>query len=110
MLSCILFYNKNKKETKTYPIMMYTQVATCKYVTLVTQEIKVVERQSIILNLEEMRLRNNNLSTTAGDKMLKLFPQKFCCGASNEHLDNIESDLKLSPESILAEINCNNKR
>ena len=89
---------------------MYTQVATCKYVTLVMQEIKVVERQSIILNLEEMRLRNNRLSTTAGDKMLKLLPEKFCCGVSNEPLDNIKSDFKLSPESLLVEINCKNKR
>ena len=89
---------------------MYTQVATCKYVTMVTQEIKVVERQSIILNLEEMRLRNNKFSTTAGDKMLNLFPQKFCCGVSNEQLDNIESDFKLSAESLLAEIYCNHKR
>ena len=89
---------------------MYTQVATCKYVTMVTQEIKVVERQSIILNLEEMRLRNNKFSTTAGDKMLNLFPQKFCCGVSNEHLDNIGSDFRLSAENLLAEINCNYKR
>ena len=67
--------------------MLYAQVATCKYITLVTQEIKVVERQSIIVNLEDMQLRNCRLSP--GDKMLRLFPQRFCCGLSNEHLDDI---------------------
>ena len=81
--------------------MLYAQVATCKYVTLVTQEIKVVERQSIIVNLEDMQLRNCRLSP--GDKMLRLFPQKFCCGLSNEHLDDIEQELASSTDCLLRE-------
>ena len=79
--------------------MLYAQVATCKYVTLVTQEIKVVERQSIVVNLEEMQLRN--LSISPGDRMLRLFPQKFCCGLSNEHLDEIEQELTSSTDCLL---------
>ena len=81
--------------------MFYAQVATCKYVTLVTQEIKVVERQSIIVNLEDMQLRNSRLSP--GDKMLRLFPQKFCCGLSNEHLDDLELDFVSSTDCLLAD-------
>ena len=82
--------------------MFYAQVATCKYVTLVTQEIKVVERQSIIVNLEDMQLRNSRLSP--GDKMLRLFPQKFCCGLSNEHLDALEYDFASSTNCLLGEV------
>ena len=81
--------------------MFYAQVATCKYVTLVTQEIKVVERQSIIVNLEDMQLRNSRLSP--GDKMLRLFPQTFCCGLSNEHLDDLELDFVSSTDCLLAD-------
>ena len=81
--------------------MLYAQVATCKYVTLVTQEIKVVERQSIVVNLEEMQLRN--LSMSPGDRMLRLFPQKFCCGLSNEHLDEIEHELASSTDCLITE-------
>ena len=81
--------------------MLYAQVATCKYVTLVTQEIKVVERQSIIVNLEDMQLRNCRLSP--GDKMLRLFPQRFCCGLSNEHLDDLEPELVSSTDCLLRE-------
>ena len=81
--------------------MLYSQVATCKYITLVTQEIKVVERQSIIVNLEDMQLRNSN---TTGDKMLRLFPQKFCCGLSNEHLDDLEWDFASSTDCLLGEM------
>ena len=82
--------------------MLYAQVATCKYVTVVTQEIKVVERQSIIVNLEDMQLRNLRLSP--GDKMLRLFPQKFCCGLSNEHLDDLEHELASSRDCLLADM------
>ncbi len=79
--------------------MLYAQVATCKYVTLVTQEIKVVERQSIIVNLEDMQLRNSRLSP--GDTMLRLFPQNFCCGISHEHLDDLELEFSSSTDCLL---------
>ena len=82
--------------------MLYAQVATCKYITLVTQEIKVVERQSIIVNLEDMQLRNSRL--LPGDKMLRLFPQNFCCGLSNEHLDDVEQEFASSTDCLLAEM------
>ena len=82
--------------------MLYAQVATCKYITLVTQEIKVVERQSIIVNLEDMQLRNSRLSP--GDKMLRFFPQTFCCGLSNEHLDDVEQEFTSSTDCLLAEM------
>ena len=85
--------------------MLYAQVATCKYITLVTREIKVVERQSIIVNLEDMQLRNSRLSPkTTSDKMLSLFPQKFCCGLSNEHLDALEYDFASSTNCLLGEV------
>ena len=82
--------------------MLYAQVATCKYITLVTQEIKVVERQSIIVNLEDMQLRRSS-RFSPGDKMLKLLPQKFCCGLSNEHLDDLALDFASSTDCLLSE-------
>ena len=84
--------------------MLYAQVATCKYVTVVTEEIKVVERQSVVVNLEEMHLRNNNMLLNASDKMLRIFPQKFCCGLSNEHLDELEWDLTSSKDCLLGKL------